>query len=82
MTTKTKPRGPEARAIAALMREMQVDARGLDRLCGVPADSIRNLLKGKTTTMTEGNLARIAATASGVLGRAITVGLLRAGKIR
>jgi hypothetical protein len=59
------------------MRRAELDARGLDRASGVSADTIRNLLRGKTRAMTDGNLRLVSEALDAALGTADTFHILR-----
>lgn len=67
--TKTRRVSELGQRLAALMRSQSLDARGLDRLCGVPSDSIRSILRGKTQRMTEANLRLISICLEKLTGR-------------
>lgn len=84
-TTKSAPRGRRpstlAKNLRRLMREGGIrGVRELDRLSLVPAETLRNLLGGRTRAMTHSNVGRIADALSARLGRPITPEELRGGR--
>ena len=82
-TKKRRTVGAQAAAIRELMRECGiVDARELDLRSNVPADTIRNLLRGKTETMTGANLALLAGVFTAMSKRVVTREMLAEGRVR
>lgn len=55
--------------LRALMSRARLTPRELDRRSGVPSDTIRNVLRGKTRAMTDANLRLVAAALDASISR-------------